>query len=154
MIESPESPPTGDSVAVSQDLLIPFSELQFRFSRSSGPGGQHVNRSETRVELLFNVRTSPSLTDDQRRRLLHRLGPRLDNDGGLHVVASETRSQAENRLRSIARLQMILAAALRPRKRRVPTSPSTASREKRLASKRARSRIKQMRRDDGRQDSN
>jgi ribosome-associated protein len=154
MTESPESSPAGDLVVVNQDLAVPFSELQFRFSRSGGPGGQHVNRSETRVELLFDVQGSPSLTDDQRQRLLQRLRSRLDSDGILHIVASETRSQSENRLRSVTRFQMIVAAALRRRKRRVPTVPSTASREQRLAAKRSRSRIKQTRRDDGSQDYN
>jgi ribosome-associated protein len=152
MTEFPESPPLGDHVVVNQDLAIPVSELQFRFSRSGGPGGQHVNRSETRVELLFDVRTSPSLTDDQRQRLLLRLRTHLDTDGVLHVVASETRSQSENRARSVARFQRILAGALRRHKRRVPTAPTAASRERRLSAKRARSRVKQARRDDGNRD--
>jgi len=145
MIESPGSSTTGDPVVINQDLVIPASELQFRFSRSSGPGGQHVNRSETRVELLFDVRTSPSLTDDQRQRLLQRLRTHLDNDGVVHVVSSETRSQAENRTRSVARFQALLAGALRRRIQRIPTAPSAASRERRLAYKRVRSRVKQAR---------
>jgi len=152
MMESPESSPLGDHVVVNQDLAIPVSELRFRFSRSGGPGGQHVNRSETRVELLFDVRTSPSLTDDQRQRLLLRLQTHLDTDGVLHVVASETRSQSENRARSVARFKRILAGALRQHKRRVPTAPSVASREQRLLAKHARSRAKQVRRDDGSRD--
>jgi ribosome-associated protein len=147
-----ENLPEEDLVVINQDLAIPFSELQFRFSRSGGPGGQHVNRSETRVELIFNVRTSPSLTDDQRQRLLQRLRSRLDSNDVLHVVAAETRSQPENRSRSVARFQMIVAAALRRRRRRVPTAPSAASREKRLAAKRARSRVKQTRRGNGSHD--
>jgi ribosome-associated protein len=152
MTESPASSPTGDLVVINQDLVIPASELQFRFSRSSGPGGQHVNRSETRVELLFDVRSSPSLTEDQRQRLLQRLRTHLDNDGVVHVVSSETRSQSENRARSLARFQALLAGALRRRKRRIPTAPTAASRERRLAYKRARSRVKQARHDAETQD--
>jgi len=145
MPDSSNSPPPGDLVVVGHDLVIPVSELVFRFSRSSGPGGQHVNRSETRVELLFDVRTSPSLTDGQRQRLLQRLRTRLDKEGVLHVVSSETRSQSENRMRSLARLQTLLAGALRRRKRRIPTAPSAASRERRLSYKHAQSRLKQSR---------
>jgi ribosome-associated protein len=136
----------GDLVTVNQELSIPLSELQFRFSRSSGPGGQHVNRSETRVELLFDVRTSLSLTDDQRKRLLQRLGRYVDSQGVMHVVASETRSQLENRAKVTDRFRMLLASALRRRKRRIPTAPSAASRERRIAMKKARSGIKQGRR--------
>jgi ribosome-associated protein len=149
MPDSSNSSPPGDLVVVGQDLVIPVSELVFRFSRSSGPGGQHVNRSETRVELLFDVQTSPSLSDDQRQRLLQRLRTQLDKDGVLHIVSSETRSQSENRMRSLARLQTLLASALRRRKRRIPTAPSAASRERRLSYKRTRSRLKQSRHDAG-----
>jgi ribosome-associated protein len=152
MPESFSNSRAGELVVVGQDLVIPVSELAFRFSRSSGPGGQHVNRSETRVELLFDVRTSPSLSDDQRQRLLQRLRTQLDKDGVLHIVSSETRSQSENRQRSLARFQTLLASALRRRKRRIPTAPSAASRERRLSHKRARSRVKQSRHDTASQD--
>jgi ribosome-associated protein len=152
MPDSPNNSPPGDLVVVGHDLVIPVSELVFRFSRSSGPGGQHVNRSETRVELLFDVRTSPSLSDDQRQRLLLRLRTQLDKDGVLHIVSSETRSQPENRMRSLSRLQTLLASALRRRKRRIPTAPSAAARERRLSYKRAQSRLKQSRRDTGSQE--
>jgi ribosome-associated protein len=152
MTESLERQPSGDLVVINQDLAIPASDLQFRFSRSSGPGGQHVNRSETRVELLFDVRSSPRLTEEQRQRLLLRLKTHLDNDGVLHVVSSETRSQLENRVRCLARFQALLRSALARRKRRVPTAPSAASLERRLSSKRARARLKDMRRDSGSRD--
>ncbi len=140
-----ETSPSEEQVAIAEGLVIPVSELQFRFSRSSGPGGQHVNRSETRVELLFNVRGSPSLTEAQRQRLLSRLRAHLDQEGILRVVSSETRSQHENRLRAIARFQMLMAGALRQRKRRIPTAPSAAAQEARLAGKRARAAIKKAR---------
>jgi len=152
MMKSPIGSPADDLVVINQDLVIPSSELQFRFSRSSGPGGQHVNRSETRVELLFDVRSSPSLTEDQRQHLLQRLRTHLDSHGVVHIVSSETRSQSENRARSLARFQALLAGALRRRKRRIPTAPSTASRERRLAHKRARARVKQARGETGSQD--
>jgi ribosome-associated protein len=145
-VASPYGLPSGDLVTVNQELSIPISELQFRFSRSSGPGGQHVNRSETRVELLFDVRTSPSLTDEQRKRLLQRLGRYVDGQGVMHVVASETRSQLENRVRVTDRFRTLLAAALRHRKRRIATAPSAASRERRISDKKARSGIKRTRR--------
>jgi ribosome-associated protein len=147
-MESFDFPPAGDLVVVTHDVVIPASELQFRFSRSSGPGGQHVNRSETRVELLFDIRNSPSLSAEQRQRLLLRMKTHLDNDGVLHVVSSETRSQLENRARCVARFQVLLRGALARRKRRIPTAPSAASRERRLASKRARSSRKDTRRGD------
>src|SRR5512135_2338893 len=87
----------GDGLIVSGNLSIPAAELSFRYSRSGGPGGQHVNRTETRVELLFDVAHSPSLSEGQRGRLLERLAGRLDRDGILHIVSSATRSQLENR---------------------------------------------------------
>ncbi len=134
------------TLPITPDLAIPLAELDFRFSRSSGPGGQHVQRSDTRVELLFDVARSPSLTDDQRARIRARLAGYLDNDGVLHLFSSATRSQLANRADVIARFQALLAGALRPRKHRIATRPSAAARERRLAGKRARSQIKQARR--------
>lgn len=133
-------------LTITPDLAIPLAELDFRFSRSSGPGGQHVQRSDTRVELLFDVANSPSLTDDQRTRIRARLAGYLDNDGVLHLFSSATRSQLANRANVIARFQALLAGALRPRKHRIPTRPSPAARERRLAGKRARGQIKRSRR--------
>ena len=131
-----------ETVFVSEQLAIPTSELRFRFSRSSGPGGQHVNRSETRVELLFDVAHSPSLTEEQRARILQRVAGYIDGEGELHVVSSATRSQLENRADALARFCALLAAALRRRKHRVPTRPSAAARETRLDGKRTRARVK------------
>ncbi len=133
-------------LTITPDLAIPLAELEFRFSRSSGPGGQHVQRADTRVELLFDVANSPSLTDDQRERIRTRLAGYLDNDGVLHLFSSATRSQLANRADAIARFQALLARALQPRKRRIATRPTAASRERRLAEKRARGQIKQARR--------
>ena len=117
-----------------------------------GPGGQHVNRSETRVELLFDVAHSPSLSDEQRARILHRLAGYIDGEGMLHIVSATTRSQLENREDATGRFQEQLAAALRRQKARVATKPSRAARERRLAEKRTRASHKQMRRQVERED--
>jgi ribosome-associated protein len=137
---------TENLIIVTTDLAIPASELHFRFSRSSGPGGQHVNRSETRVELLFDVTHSPSLTEVQKARILGRLAGHIDTEGVLHLVSSATRSQTDNRVDVVARFQALLAAALQRRRRRIPTRPTAAAREQRLDQKRRRADIKQMRR--------
>lgn len=134
------------ALMITEHLAIPLAELEFRFSRSSGPGGQHVQRSDTRVELLFDVARSPSLTDEQRERIWTRLAGYIDHDGVLHLFSSATRSQLANRADVIARFQNLLAAALRPRKRRIATRPHPAARERRLAEKRAHALIKQARR--------
>lgn len=139
-------------IVINDRLAIPTDELEFRFSRSSGPGGQHVQRSDTRVELLFNVATSPSLTGDQRARILSRLGNQIDGEGVLRVVSSATRSQLENREDATSRFRALLAGALRQHKRRVPTKPSAAAREARLTEKKVRSQHKAARRKVNRSD--
>ena len=117
-----------------------------RFSRSGGPGGQNVNTRSTRVEVVFDVAGSPSLGPRQRARIMDKLGGRLDTDGKLRVVASEERSQAQNRELALGRLRDLLAEALRPDPPpRRPTRPSKGAVERRLASKRARSQIKRER---------
>ena len=131
-----------DAIRITDELTVPADELQVRFSRSSGPGGQHVNRSETRVELLFDIANSPSLSDSQRHTLLQRLGGHVDVSGVLRVVSSSTRSQVKNREDAVSRFQALLAAALKQRRRRVPTRPTQAAHERRLADKRLRSAAK------------
>ena len=130
---------------ITNNLTIPLSELRFRFARSSGPGGQHVNRSATRVELLFDVAGSPSLTQVQRERALKALASYIDSDGVLHLVSQTFRSQLRNREEVVERFQTLMRKAMRVPKRRRPTRPSRAAREKRLASKRRRSQIKRQR---------
>jgi ribosome-associated protein len=137
--QTPERP---GLLRINDALSIPEDELRFRFSRSSGPGGQHVNRSETRVELLFDLAGSPSLTEAQRMTLQRRLGRQIDAEGTLRVVSSSTRSQLENRADAVARFQALLAGALVQRKRRVATRPSAAARARRLDQKRARGSTK------------
>jgi ribosome-associated protein len=137
---------------INNKVSIPLAELRFRFSRSSGPGGQHVQKSSTRVELLFDVPNSPSLTDTQRQRVLKRLSSYVDSTGTLHLVSQSERSQWRNREEVMARFETLMRKALKRRKRRKPTRPTAASRERRLREKRRRSEIKQRRgkvRDDG-----
>jgi ribosome-associated protein len=127
-------------------LAIPLAELDYRASRSGGPGGQHVNTSSTRVEVWWDVAGSPSLTDEQRTRLLARLASRLDGAGWLRVVSSGTRSQLRNREEATERLAELVAAALAVPKRRKPTRPSRAVKAARLEAKRRRSATKRERR--------
>jgi ribosome-associated protein len=137
----------GDGVLrITDRVSIPLSELSFRFSRSSGPGGQHVNRSETRVELLFDLMGSPSLSERQKSRASGRLEGYLDKDGVLHLVSQSTRSQLRNREDVVERFRTLLRAALRVRRRRYPTKPTRAAREKRLEEKTRRSQTKKRRR--------
>jgi ribosome-associated protein len=135
----------GDFLPINDELSIPLAELQFRFSRSSGPGGQHVQKSSTRVELYFDVLGSPSLTEEQRARLLSRLAGYIDGAGLLHLVAQSERSQLRNREDAVARFQALLRGALRRRKYRRPTRPTVTSREQRLQQKKEHSQAKQLR---------
>jgi ribosome-associated protein len=130
-----------ESIQVTRSVALPVSEIDLRFSRSSGPGGQHAQKSETRVEALFDVASSTALTDAQKRRVLAKAGPVL------RAVAQDERSQLRNRELAIERVVEQLRAALHvPRKRR-PTKPSRASVEKRLDAKRRRGQAKRLRRD-------
>ena len=120
----------GDIVRVNSNLAIPVEELEWRFTASGGPGGQHANTANTRVELRFDVAASPSLEPQQRARLLARFGPVV------RVVARDERSQARNRDLAVERLAARMAGALtRPRTRR-PTRPTLASQERRVGEKR------------------
>jgi ribosome-associated protein len=133
-------------ITVTRSVTIPESELSLKFSRSGGPGGQNVNTRDTKVEVIFDVAGSPSLGPRQRERAIRNLEGKLDGEGKLHVVASEERSQAQNRERAITRLQAILAEALRPDPApRRPTMPSRAAQERRLEAKKARGRLKRLR---------
>jgi ribosome-associated protein len=134
-----------DTLPIDDQVRIPLSELGFRFSRSSGPGGQHVQKSSTRVELIFDVANSPSLTETQRRQVLERLAGSVDSNGVLHLVSQSERSQWQNREEVVARFAMLLRKALQRRKRRKPTRPTVASRERRLRYKKRRSQIKEWR---------
>ncbi|MBN1889309.1 MAG: aminoacyl-tRNA hydrolase [Thermoflexales bacterium] len=128
---------------------VPLSELRFRFVRSRGPGGQHVNTSSTQVELLFDVANSPSLSEAQKARLLAKLASYIDKEGILHLSSQSTRSQHQNRQDIIVRFQRLVHSALRVPKKRRPTRPTAASRERRLEAKHQRGQIKRMRRQTG-----
>lgn len=126
-------------------VTIPLSELDFRTSRSSGPGGQNVNKVESKVELLFDAANTPFLSEVQRRRLLGRLRNRLDSGGVLHLSSQVSRSQWENRENVVAEFVRLLRMALKPAKKRIKTGPSKVSKEKRLKNKRIKSEKKKLR---------
>ncbi|MFD4191178.1 alternative ribosome rescue aminoacyl-tRNA hydrolase ArfB [Amycolatopsis thermoflava] len=136
----------GSDLQVSRRLVVPAAELRERFSRSSGPGGQGVNTTDSRVELSFDVARSPSIPDDLRPRLLERLRSRLV-DGVLTIAASEHRAQLANREAARERLVAVLrAAAAPPPPPRRPTKPSRGAKERRLAEKKRRGDVKRGRR--------
>ncbi len=129
---------------VTRSVVLPLSEIELRVSRSSGPGGQHANKTESRVEAVFDVEASTALTDVQKRRVTAKAGPIV------RAVAQDERSQLRNRELAIDRLVARLAEALRVERKRVPTKPSRAAKEQRLESKKRRGAVKRLRRvDDG-----
>jgi ribosome-associated protein len=138
--------PDATHLAIAPDLQLPVSELDFRASRSGGPGGQHVNTSSTRVEVWWDVAASPSLSEAQRQRLLSRLASRLDTAGRLRLVSSTSRSQLRNREDAIERLCQVVAGALAVPKPRKRTRPSRAAKAARVDAKRRRSAVKRDRR--------
>jgi ribosome-associated protein len=135
--------PAPAGLRVTRSVTIPLQEIELRVSRSSGPGGQHAQKTSTRVEAVFDVEASPSLTERQRRRVVERAGPVL------RAVAQDERSQLRNRELALERLVEKLRAALAVPRRRVPTAPSAAARERRLAEKRRRGEVKRGRRSRG-----
>jgi ribosome-associated protein len=138
---------SGSALVVDHDLSIPRFELTFRATRAGGPGGQHVNTSSTRVELLWNVDRSTVLSQDQRRRLRQKLGARLDADGNIRVVASAYRSQTRNREDAEDRLAALVQRALVVPKPRKKTRPSRAAIQSRLDEKKRKSETKRSRRE-------
>jgi ribosome-associated protein len=130
----------GESIQVTRSVAVPLVEIELRFSRSSGPGGQHAQKSETRVEAVFDVEASSALTEAQKRRVVARVGPVV------RAVAQDERSQARNRELALERLVEQLRAALRVPRKRVATAPTEASKERRLEEKRRRSEVKRLRR--------
>jgi ribosome-associated protein len=129
-----------ESIRVTRSVSIPLAEIELRFSRSSGPGGQHAQKSETRVEALFDVEASTALTPRQKQRVVRKAG------AVLRAVAQDERSQARNRELAIERLTDALRDALHVERRRVPTKPSKAAVERRLDQKRRRGETKRLRR--------
>jgi ribosome-associated protein len=131
----------GESIRVTARLALPLSEVSLRTSRSSGPGGQHAQKTETRVEAVFDVTASQTLSDAQKRRVEAKLGPVV------RAVAQDERSQSRNRELALERIATTLRDALRVERPRRPTAPTAASRERRLAEKRRRGETKRLRRD-------
>ncbi|HET8528752.1 MAG TPA: alternative ribosome rescue aminoacyl-tRNA hydrolase ArfB [Gaiellaceae bacterium] len=130
-----------ESIRVTRSVVLPRAEIELRTSRSSGPGGQHAQKSESRVEAVFDVESSTALTEAQKRRVLAKAGPVL------RAVAQDERSQLRNRELATERLVASLREALRVERRRVPTRPTAASRERRLDQKRRRGEVKRLRRE-------
>ena len=129
-----------DAIRVTRSVLLPVAEIELRFSRSSGPGGQHANTAETRVEAVLDVEASSALTEAQKRRVAAKAGSTL------RAVAQDERSQLRNRELAVERLVEQLREALKVQRRRVATKPTKASRERRLESKKRRSTTKRLRR--------
>ena len=129
-----------DVLVVNRSCAIPLAELRWRFTRSGGPGGQHANTSDTRVEVAFDVASSPSLRPYQRARLLERLGPEVV------AAAGDERSQARNRALALERLAGRLRAGLHVEAPRVATRPTRGSQRRRIESKRRRAETKRLRR--------
>lgn len=133
-------------IEINPAVSIQRHELRFEASTSSGPGGQHVNRSRTRVTLVFDVGASTSLSPDQKRRVRAKLSTRIDREGRIRVRCGRHRSQAMNREETIRRLAALIRDALRHVRRRVATRPSTPQRKRRMKDKRKRAEIKRGRR--------
>jgi ribosome-associated protein len=129
-----------ESIRVTRSVVLPRSEIELRYSRSSGPGGQHAQKSETRAEAIFDVTSSSALTETQKRRVIGKAGPVL------RAIAQDERSQARNRELAVERVVDQLREALRVERPRRPTKPTAQSRERRLESKRRRSETKRLRR--------
>jgi ribosome-associated protein len=131
----------GESIRVTRTLDLPLTDVELRTSRSSGPGGQHAQKSETRVEAVFDVEASSALSEAQKRRVVARAGPVL------RAIAQDERSQARNRELALERLATQLREALHVPRRRRPTKPSAQAVERRLDDKRRRSKTKRLRRE-------
>lgn len=129
-----------DSIRVTRSVVLPLAEVELQYSRSSGPGGQHAQKSETRVVAVFDVEASAALTERQKQRVLGRAGPVL------RAVAQDERSRTRNTELALERLVAQLREALHVERKRVATKPSAAARERRLESKRRRGQVKRLRR--------
>lgn len=132
-------------VEISQNIYIPAKELKFVFARASGPGGQNVNKVNTKVTLLFDVDTSPSLSQEQKTKIRNRLSTRISRRGVLRVTAMRYRTQKANREDAVERFAKLISFALTEKPHRKKTKASRAARERRFQAKKQRSRVKQSR---------
>jgi len=137
---------TPEGINITPHVTIPYAELEMTAITGSGPGGQNVNRSATRIAMRWNVRSSRALDDAQRARVMRVLGSRLDSEGNIRIVAGEHRSQLQNRAEAMARLSQLVARALVVQKTRKATKPTRGSIERRLTEKKQRSSTKRDRR--------
>jgi ribosome-associated protein len=129
-------PADQDVILLTTGEVIPVAALEFATSRSGGPGGQNVNKVETKVEVRFTVAGSLWISDETQRKILEKLASRIDNSGSIRVASSVERTQRGNRIAAVARLERILNQALIPEKPRVPTKPSRAAKQRRVDVKR------------------
>ena len=133
-------------IHIDASTRIPMSEIEFRFSRSTGPGGQNVNKVSTRVEILFDLYGSASLSDAKKRKIAEGMKSRIDGEGIIHVTAQESRSQWRNREDALQKLADLLRAALVRHRARISTRPTLGSRKRKATDKRILSRKKSLRR--------
>jgi ribosome-associated protein len=132
-------------IRLGRGVVVPDAEVEFSATRASGPGGQSVNKTSSRVELRWNLRESEALTETQRARLEERLASRLTSDGVLILAGSEHKSQHRNREAVVARFKALVGEALEPPKTRTRTKPTRGSKERRLRSKKHRGEVKRLR---------
>ena len=134
-------------IGITRSVRIPEREIELNFARAGGPGGQKVNTSSTKVELRFDLEATEALSHEQKDRVRDRLGNRITTDGVLILTSSEYRTQGRNRQAVVARFRNLLREAIRPPKRRKPTTPTRGSEERRLEAKRQRAEKKKLRKD-------
>jgi ribosome-associated protein len=144
---SASSIPESDGLVISRAIVIPLSEIEIAFTRSGGPGGQHVNKTSTRAEIMFDLAHSPYIPDSERVWLMGRLQSKLDGEGRIHIAAQEFRSQLRNKRAALERLQTMLHEAIKRPKKRKKSKPTKSSVEARLKSKKKASDIKKIRRE-------
>lgn len=137
-----------DDIIINDRIVIPVSELEISFSRSSGPGGQHVNKTSSQAELVFDLANSPSIPEEDKAWLLERLSHRLDSVGRIRLTSQESRSQRQNKGKVVEKLRELLIHGLRRPKARKATKPSRSSVARRLDSKKKHGDLKKMRKKD------